>query len=109
MFLPVFVGLFVSLLTTLLKNAWMDLDKMLRVDKCRDMYELINFSARSGSNVSDICFQKQAFPGTGLLLRHRISYTELCSLAYTLPASCAATLNFTSEKAHLYIRAVVLK
>ena len=32
MFLPVFVGLFVSLLTTLLKNAWMDLNKMLRVD-----------------------------------------------------------------------------
>jgi len=25
------------------KNAWMDLDEMLRVDKCRDMDELINF------------------------------------------------------------------
>ena len=27
----------------LLKNACMDLDEMLRVDKCRDMDELINF------------------------------------------------------------------
>jgi len=26
----------------------MDLDEMLRVDRCRDMDELINFSARSG-------------------------------------------------------------
>jgi len=26
----------------LLKNACMDLDEMLRVDKCRDMDELIN-------------------------------------------------------------------
>jgi len=26
----------------------MDLDKMLRVDRCRDMAELINFWARSG-------------------------------------------------------------
>ena len=27
----------------LLKNAFMDLDEMLRVDRCRDMDELINF------------------------------------------------------------------
>jgi len=27
----------------------MDLDEMLRVDRCRDMDELINFWARSGS------------------------------------------------------------
>jgi len=26
----------------------MDLDEMLRVDRCRDMEELINFWARSG-------------------------------------------------------------
>jgi len=26
----------------------MDLDEMLRVDRCRDMGELINFRARSG-------------------------------------------------------------
>jgi len=31
------------LLAKLLKNAWMDLDEMLRVDRCQDMEELINF------------------------------------------------------------------
>ena len=35
---------FVCLLSArLLKNACMDLDEMLRVDRCRDMDELINF------------------------------------------------------------------
>ena len=43
MFLPVFVCLSVCLLSRLLKNAWMDLYEMLRVDRCRDMEELINF------------------------------------------------------------------
>jgi len=43
MFLPVFVCLSVCLLARLLKNASMDLDEMLRVDRCRDMDELINF------------------------------------------------------------------
>jgi len=46
MFLPVFfVCLSVCLLARLglLKNACMDLDEMLRVDRCRDMDELINF------------------------------------------------------------------
>jgi len=51
MFLPVFVHLHVfarvrlsvCLLARLLKNAFMDLDKMLRVVICRDMDELINF------------------------------------------------------------------
>jgi len=33
----------VCLLARLLKNAYMDLDEMLRVDRCRDMDELINF------------------------------------------------------------------
>ena len=33
----------VCLLARLLKNAWMNLDEMLRVDRCRDMDELINF------------------------------------------------------------------
>ena len=37
------VGLSVCLLARLLKNAWMDLDEMLRVDRCRDKDELINF------------------------------------------------------------------
>jgi len=47
--LPAFVCLSVCLLARLLKNAWMDLDEILRVDRRRDMDELINFSARSGS------------------------------------------------------------
>jgi len=47
MFLPVFVCLsvclFVCLLARLLKKACMNLDEMLRVHRCRDMDELINF------------------------------------------------------------------
>ena len=43
MFLPAFVCLSVCLLARLLKSACMDLDEMLRVDRCRDMDELINF------------------------------------------------------------------
>jgi len=34
---------FVCLCTRLVKNAFMDLDEMLRVERCRDMDELINF------------------------------------------------------------------
>ena len=41
--LPVFVCLSVCLLARLLKNACMDLDEMLRVDRCQDMDELVNF------------------------------------------------------------------
>jgi len=37
------VCLSVCLLARLLRNACMDLDEMLRVDRCRDMDELINF------------------------------------------------------------------
>ena len=37
------VYLSVCLLARLLKNACMDLDEMLHVDRCRDMDELINF------------------------------------------------------------------
>jgi len=33
----------VCLLARLLKNARMDLDEMLRVDRCRDMDELFDF------------------------------------------------------------------
>ena len=40
---PAFVCLFVCLCARLLKNAFMDLDEMLRVDRCWDMDELINF------------------------------------------------------------------
>ena len=43
MFLPVFVYLSVCLLARLLKNACVYLDEMLRVDRCLDIDELINF------------------------------------------------------------------
>jgi len=43
------VCLSVCLLARLLKNACMDLDEMLQVDRCWDTDELINFQARSGS------------------------------------------------------------
>jgi len=43
MSLPAFVCLSVCLLACLLKNACIDLDDMLHVDRCRDMDELINF------------------------------------------------------------------
>ena len=42
------VCLSVCLWSRLLKNVCMDLNEMLRVDRCRDMDELINFWARSG-------------------------------------------------------------
>ena len=38
--LPAFVCLSVSKIT---QNACMDLDEMLHVDRCREMYELISF------------------------------------------------------------------
>ena len=38
-----FVCLSVRLLARLLKNACVDLDEMLRVDRCRAVDELINF------------------------------------------------------------------
>ena len=38
MFLPVFVCLSLCLLPRLLKNACMDLDEMLHVDRCRDIW-----------------------------------------------------------------------
>ena len=41
--LPAFVCLSVCLLARSLKNARMELDEMLRVDRCRDTDELINF------------------------------------------------------------------
>ena len=42
LFVCLSVCLSVCLLATLLKNASMDLDEMLRVDRCRDTDELIN-------------------------------------------------------------------
>jgi len=43
MFLSARPSSFVCLYARLLKNTCMDLDEMLRVDRCRDMEELINF------------------------------------------------------------------
>ena len=42
MFSPVFVCLSVCLLARLLKNEWMDLDEMLRDDRCWDMDTLLS-------------------------------------------------------------------
>jgi len=42
-FVCMYVCLSVCVCARLLKNACMDLDEMLRVDRCRDMDELINF------------------------------------------------------------------
>jgi len=41
--LSVCLSVCVCLLARYLKNACMDLDEMLRVDRCQDMDELINF------------------------------------------------------------------
>ena len=46
--LPVCLSVCLSV-ARLRKNACMDLDEILSVDRCRDMDELINFWARSGS------------------------------------------------------------
>jgi len=44
MFLPMFVCLSVCLsVSKITRNACMDLDEMLHVDRCRDTDELINF------------------------------------------------------------------
>jgi len=44
-----FVCRSVFLLAKLIKNACMDLDEILRIDRCREMDKLINFGARCGS------------------------------------------------------------
>jgi len=50
--LPAFVcvclSVCLSVCLLLLKNAYMDLDEMLHVHRCRDLDELINFLAGSG-------------------------------------------------------------
>ena len=59
----------VCLLARLLKNACTDLDEMLRVNRCWDMDELINFWARSDYSLD---------AGTGLLslLSYKCWYAE---------------------------------
>ena len=72
--LPAFVCLSVCLLARLLKNACTDLDEMLRVNRCRNMDELINFWTISGSWSgwrNQIAFSDIVYA------------TELCSLAYS--------------------------
>jgi len=79
-FLLVFVCLYVCLLARLLKNACTKLNEMLRVDRCRDMDELINFWARSG--LQSGC-------------RNRIAFSDIV---------CAATRNFiTLGKSHVHV------
>ena len=66
-----------SNLARLLKNACMDLDEMLHVDRCLDLDKLINFWAWSG-----LCW-------------NRIALSDIV---------CAATRNFTtSGKSHVYL------
>jgi len=78
--LPAFVRLFVCLLARLLKNACMDLDEMLRVNRYRDMNELINFLAQFG--LQSGC-------------RNRIALSDIV---------CAATRNFiTSGKSRVHV------
>jgi len=67
---PAFVCLSLCLSARLLKNSCMHLDEILRVDRCRDMDELINLWARSGHSLD---------AGTGFL--SRISYTTLLNFA----------------------------
>ena len=79
------------LLAKLLKNAWMDLDEMLRVDRCRDMDELITFEPDPHHS-----------PGAGTGLLSAISYRlQNFAALPRLPASCAATRNFTSGKSYV--------
>jgi len=82
MFLPAFV----CLLARLPKNAFMDLDKMLPVDRCRDTDELINFLRPIRIIVQ--------MPEPDCFLRYRLS---------------AAMRNFTSGKPDVYVLAAVAK
>jgi len=73
----------------------MDLDEMLHVDRCRDMDELINFEP-DPDHSSDA--------GTGLLSPISYRLRNFAALP-RLPATCAATRNFTSVKSHVYVLA----
>ena len=76
------VCLSVCLWARLLKNACMDLDEMLHVDRCRDVEELLNFWARSG--LESGCW-------------NRIAFSDIV---------CAATQNFsTSGKSQIGVLA----
>jgi len=78
---PAFVRLSVCLsVSKTTQNACMDLDEMLRVNRCRNMDEIIKFWARSGS--LSRC-------------RNRIAFSH---------SVCTATWNLiTSEKSHVLV------
>ena len=55
----------------ILKNACTNLDEMLHVDRCRDVDELVNFRARSGSQSgcrNRIALSRNVCTATGILL-----------------------------------------
>ena len=82
--MPVFVCLSDSVclsVSKITKKACMDLHEMLRVDRCRDMDELINFEP-------DPDYSPDSKPDC--FLRYRLS---------------AATRNFASGKSHVYVLA----
>jgi len=96
-----FVCLSVCLCARLLKNAWIDLDEMLRVDKCRDMEELINFWAQSGSYSgcqNRIIFSDIVCTATrGILLRWGKSHVQVLSMVIRCQWH-AATRGFEASK-----------
>jgi len=73
----------------------MDTDEMLRVDRCLDMDELINFSADPDHSLD---------AGSGLLSPISYRLRNFAALPM-LPARCAATPNFKSGKSHVYVSA----
>ena len=81
----------VCLLARLLKIACMDLGEMLRVDRCQDMDELL-------SPIRIIV----RMPEPDCFLRYCYRLRNFAALL-RLPASCAATRNFTSGKSHIYV------
>jgi len=67
----------------------MDLDEMLRVDRCRDMYELINFLSPIRIIVR--------MPEPDCFHRYHIGYGTNLQPCHRLPASCAATRIYVGE------------
>ena len=80
------VCLSVCLWARLLEKACIDVDEILHVDRCRDMDELISFWAHPYFSLD---------AGTGLLSPILYNLRNFAALP-RLPASCAATWNFTS-------------
>jgi len=83
----------VCLCTRLLKNACMDLDEMLHVDRCWDLANWLTFER-------DLDHSQDA--RTGLLSLTSYRLRNFAALP-RLPASCAAMQNFMSRKSHVYV------